>query len=72
MVQKLIDKAAVLVEALPYIRRFYEKTIVIKCGGNAMADDDLRDIISFGLPNTVMKGYADSLMVGQIDILAPP
>ncbi len=42
MVQKLIDKAAVLVEALPYIRRFYEKTIVIKCGGNAMADDDLR------------------------------
>jgi len=41
MVQKLIDKAAVLVEALPYIRRFYEKTIVIKYGGNAMTDDDL-------------------------------
>jgi cbb3-type cytochrome c oxidase subunit III len=34
-----------------------------------MADDDLRDIISFGLPNTVMKGYADSLTVGQIDDL---
>jgi acetylglutamate kinase len=42
MVQKLIDKAAVLVEALPYIRRFYEKTIVIKYGGNAMTDDALR------------------------------
>jgi acetylglutamate kinase len=42
MVQKLIDKAAVLVEALPYIRRFYEKTIVIKYGGHAMTDDDLR------------------------------
>ena len=40
--QKLIDKAAVLVEALPYIRRFYEKTIVIKYGGHAMADDELR------------------------------
>ncbi len=42
MVQKLIDKAAVLVEALPYIRRFYEKTIVIKYGGHAMTDDGLR------------------------------
>jgi acetylglutamate kinase len=41
-VQKLIDKAAVLVEALPYIRRFYEKTIVIKYGGHAMTDDGLR------------------------------
>jgi len=42
MVQKLIDKAAVLVEALPYIRRFYEKTVVIKYGGHAMTDDALR------------------------------
>jgi acetylglutamate kinase len=42
MVQKLIDKAAVLVEALPYIRRFYEKTIVIKYGGHAMTDEKLR------------------------------
>jgi len=42
MVQELIDKAAVLVEALPYIRRFYEKTIVIKYGGHAMTDDGLR------------------------------
>jgi acetylglutamate kinase len=41
-VQKLIDKAAVLVEALPYIRRFYEKTVVIKYGGHAMTDDALR------------------------------
>jgi acetylglutamate kinase len=41
-VQKLIDKAAVLVEALPYIRRFYEKTIVVKYGGHAMTDDALR------------------------------
>ena len=40
--QKLIDKAAVLVEALPYIRRFYEKTIVVKYGGHAMTDDALR------------------------------
>jgi acetylglutamate kinase len=38
----LVDKAAVLVEALPYMRRFVGKTIVIKYGGNAMIDDELR------------------------------
>ncbi len=43
-------KAAVLGEALPYIRRFHGKTVVIKYGGNAMTDDHLkqsfaRDII---------------------------
>jgi acetylglutamate kinase len=40
--QTLIDKAEVLIEALPYIRRFYDKTIVIKYGGHAMTDDGLR------------------------------
>lgn len=37
-----IDKAAVLVEALPYMRRAVGKTIVIKYGGAAMTDDALR------------------------------
>lgn len=40
--QKLIEKAETLVEALPYIRRFHGKTIVIKYGGNAMVKEDLR------------------------------
>jgi len=35
-------KAKILAEALPYIRRFHGKTIVIKYGGNAMTDDRLR------------------------------
>jgi cbb3-type cytochrome c oxidase subunit III len=35
----------------------------------AVTDEDLRDMISFGLPNTMMRGYADSLTVGQIDDL---
>lgn len=35
-------RAAVLVEALPYLRSFYGKTIVIKYGGNAMTDDGLK------------------------------
>ena len=36
-------KAEVLAEALPYIKRFYDKTIVIKYGGNAMTDSKLQD-----------------------------
>jgi len=35
-------RAEVLLEALPYIRRFYNKTIVIKYGGHAMVDDALK------------------------------
>ena len=37
------DKADVLIEALPYIQEFYGKTIVIKYGGNAMINDDLKE-----------------------------
>lgn len=39
---KLIQRADVLVEALPYIRTFAGKTIVIKYGGNAMVQDALK------------------------------
>jgi acetylglutamate kinase len=35
-------KAQILAEALPYIKRFHKKTIVIKYGGNAMVDDNLK------------------------------
>ena len=36
------DKAKILAEALPYIRRFHGKTIVIKYGGNAMIEEHLK------------------------------
>lgn len=36
-------KARTLSEALPYIKRFFDKTIVIKYGGNAMTDEKLKD-----------------------------
>ncbi|HNM64326.1 MAG TPA: acetylglutamate kinase, partial [Accumulibacter sp.] len=35
-------EAAVLAEALPYIKRFHGKTIVVKYGGNAMIDENLK------------------------------
>jgi acetylglutamate kinase len=41
--ERFIGKAEVLMEALPYIRRFYGKTFVVKYGGNAMVDEELKD-----------------------------
>ncbi|HEY2989938.1 MAG TPA: acetylglutamate kinase [Candidatus Binatia bacterium] len=41
--EKFIEKAEVLMESLPFIRRFYGKTFVIKYGGSAMADEELKD-----------------------------
>ena len=40
--QKYLDKAEVLIEALPYIRRFHDKIIVVKYGGSAMIDEELK------------------------------
>ncbi|ADG79007.1 Acetylglutamate kinase OS=Tsukamurella paurometabola (strain ATCC 8368 / DSM / CCUG 35730 /CIP 100753 / JCM 10117 / KCTC 9821 / NBRC 16120 / NCIMB 702349/ NCTC 13040) OX=521096 GN=argB PE=3 SV=1 [Tsukamurella paurometabola] len=37
-----LDKAGVLAEALPWLQEFHGKTVVIKYGGNAMVDDDLK------------------------------
>lgn len=48
-----IDKAKVLVEALPYIQRFYNKTIVIKYGGSAMEEEGLKR--SFALDVVLLK-----------------
>jgi acetylglutamate kinase len=41
--QNAILKAQTLAEALPYIKRFFDKTIVIKYGGNAMTDPQLKE-----------------------------
>lgn len=41
--KKLIEKANILIEALPYIRNFYGKTFVIKYGGAAQVEEDLKD-----------------------------
>jgi acetylglutamate kinase len=40
--QSAADRARILTEALPYIQRFQGKTIVIKYGGNAMVDENLK------------------------------
>ena len=40
-----IDRAKILVEALPYIQKYSGKTIVVKYGGNAMISEDLRTAV---------------------------
>lgn len=39
------DRAKVLVQALPYIQKYAGKTVVVKYGGNAMVNDDLKDAV---------------------------
>jgi acetylglutamate kinase len=41
--EDFISKAEVLMETLPYFRRFYGKTFVIKYGGHAMVDEELKE-----------------------------
>ena len=70
--KELISKANVLIEALPWIKNFYGKTIVIKYGGNAMVEERLkegfaRDIILMkyiGLNPVVVHGGGPQ--IGQV------
>lgn len=48
-----LEKASILVEALPYIKEFSGKTVVIKYGGNAMLDDNLKQAVLTDI--TLMK-----------------
>ncbi|GLI38237.1 acetylglutamate kinase [Geobacter hydrogenophilus] len=59
--QHLIEKANTLMEALPYIRRFSGKTIVIKYGGHAMSDEALKK--SFALDVILLKSLGINTVV---------
>jgi len=52
-VMKSVERAEILLEALPYIRRFSNRTIVIKYGGHAMVDEDLK--VNFARDVVMMK-----------------
>jgi len=52
-IDKPMEKAEILLEALPYIRRFYNRTVVIKYGGHAMVDEELKQ--SFAKDVLMMK-----------------
>jgi acetylglutamate kinase len=55
------QKAQTLAEALPYIKRFFDKTIVIKYGGNAMIDPQLKE--SFASDVVLLKLVGMNLVV---------
>ena len=52
-IQKSVERADILLEALPYIQRFYNKTVVIKYGGHAMVDEELKKM--FAMDVVMMK-----------------
>ena len=56
--QEIMDKASVLIEALPYIQRFNRKIIVVKYGGSAMVDEEFR---GRGLQKELMKTAEEHL-----------
>lgn len=39
------DKAKILINALPYIQRYHSKTVVVKYGGNAMINEEIKDAV---------------------------
>lgn len=45
MTKATVDKASILIAALPYIQKFYKKTVVIKYGGNAMVNEELKNAV---------------------------
>ena len=77
-VQRLIDKAEILLDALPYIRRFYGTTLIVKYGGNAIADEALKDSFAqdivllkyIGMNPVIVHGGGPQIghMLGQLGI----
>jgi acetylglutamate kinase len=66
------QKAGVLAEALPYIRRFQDKTVVVKYGGNAMTDDHLKQCFARDVVLLKLVGMNPVVVHGggpQIDTL---
>ncbi|MDA3846949.1 MAG: acetylglutamate kinase [Vallitaleaceae bacterium] len=43
--QKIIDKAKILIEALPYIKEFNNSILVVKYGGSAMIDEKIKETV---------------------------
>ena len=57
-------RAEILVQALPYLKRYYGKTIVVKYGGNAMISDDLKEQVMEDIVLLSMVGIKVVLVHG--------
>ncbi|MCI8638378.1 MAG: acetylglutamate kinase [Coprococcus sp.] len=62
--QKYLDKAEVLIEALPYIQRFNRKIIVVKYGGSAMIDEELEQNVIKDVTLLKLTGFKPIIVHG--------
>ena len=62
--QKCLDKAEVLIEALPYIQRFNRKVIVVKYGGSAMVDEVLKEQVIQDVTLLKLVGFKPIIVHG--------
>ena len=62
--QEVLDKAAVLVGALPYIQRFNRKIIVVKYGGSAMVDEELKKSVIQDVTLLKLVGFKPIIVHG--------
>ena len=62
--QKYLDKAEVLIEALPYIQRFNRKVIVVKYGGSAMVDEELKEHVIQDVTLLKLVGFKPIIVHG--------
>ena len=64
VMKKYLDKAEVLVEALPYIQRFSGKVIVVKYGGSAMIDEELKKSVIEDVALLKLVGFKPIIVHG--------
>lgn len=62
--KELLEKAEVLIEALPYIQRFNRKIIVVKYGGSAMVDEDLKNHVIQDVTLLKLVGFKPIIVHG--------
>ena len=62
--QKYLEKAEVLIEALPYIQRFNRRIIVVKYGGSAMIDEELQKHVIEDVVLLKLVGFKPILVHG--------
>ncbi|XCP87167.1 acetylglutamate kinase [Roseburia hominis] len=62
--QKYLDKAEVLIEALPYIQRFNRKIIVVKYGGSAMTNEELQKNVIKDVTLLKLTGFKPIIVHG--------
>ena len=62
--QKYLEKAEVLIEALPYIQRFNRRVIVVKYGGSAMVDEQLKEQVIQDVTLLKLVGFKPIIVHG--------